>query len=59
MRDKTHVEFIERWSDFVKTNPEWKKHHTDFINAQYDKFITFINLFNYLLSLMLYINTFN
>ena len=43
MRDKTHVEFIERWSDFVKTNPEWKKHHTDFINAQYDKFITFIN----------------
>ncbi len=42
MRDKTHEDFIERWAEIIKTNPEWKKHQTDFINAQYDKFLRFI-----------------
>jgi len=43
MRDKTHEDFIERWADFVKTNPEWKKYQTSFINAQYSKVYKFIN----------------
>ncbi len=43
MRDKTHNDFIERWAEFVKSNPEWKKHQNEFINAQYDKFLRFIN----------------
>ncbi len=42
MRDKTHNDFIERWAELVKTNPEWKKHQTEFINAQYEKFYNFI-----------------
>ena len=42
MRDKTHQEVIERWAEFVKSNPEWKKHQTEFINAQYCKFFRFI-----------------
>ncbi|MBS3168015.1 hypothetical protein J4216_02745 [Candidatus Woesearchaeota archaeon] len=42
MRDKTHQDFIERWAEYVKNNPDWKKHQTDFINAQYEKFEIFI-----------------
>lgn len=42
MRDKTHTDQIERWAHFVKTHPEWKKTHTEFINAQYGKTILFI-----------------
>ena len=35
MRDKTHLEQIERWGKFVKENPNsWKKQHTQFIDAQ-------------------------
>ena len=45
MRDKTHADQNERWAEYVKNNPTaWKKHHSDFINAQYDKFSRFINL---------------
>jgi hypothetical protein len=37
MRDKTHVDFIERWVEFMKNNPnKWKKIHTEFIDSQYD-----------------------
>lgn len=43
MRDKTHDEFIERWAEAVKNNSEWKKHQNEFINAQYNKFLKFIN----------------
>ena len=36
MRDKSHMESVERWANFVKNNPDkWKKYHTEFINAQY------------------------
>lgn len=38
MRDKTHYEFIERWADFVRNNPnKWKAAHTEFINSQFEK----------------------
>ena len=31
-------EEIDRWVKFMKNNPEtWKKVHTEFINAQFDK----------------------
>lgn len=33
-RDKTHAEQIERWANYVKTNPGWKKEHKQFIDAQ-------------------------
>ena len=34
MRDKTHMESVERWANYVKNNPDWKRQHTAFINAQ-------------------------
>jgi hypothetical protein len=35
MRDKTHMEFVDKWAEFVKNNPDkWRKIHTEFINAQ-------------------------
>lgn len=36
MRDKIHIEHVEKWANFVKINPDWKKHHTEFINAQFE-----------------------
>tara|TARA_Y100000310_G_scaffold35996_1_gene33936 strand:+ start:358 stop:573 length:216 start_codon:yes stop_codon:yes gene_type:complete len=37
MRDN-HLEQIERWAHFVKNNPnKWKKEHTEFINALFEK----------------------
>jgi hypothetical protein len=37
MRDKTHDDFIERWVNFMKNNPnKWKKIHTEFINSQFE-----------------------
>lgn len=41
-RDKTHADHIESWAHFVKTNPNWKKIHTEFINAQFEKANSFI-----------------
>jgi len=43
MRDKTHIEQVERWAEFVKNDSNWKSYHTKFINAQYEKFFKFIN----------------
>jgi len=34
MRDKTHMEFVEKWADYVKKNSDWKKIHSEFINSQ-------------------------
>lgn len=42
MRDKTHMDFIERWACFVRANPGWKTFHTKFVNAQYRKCRGFI-----------------
>ena len=38
MRDKSHMEEVERWALFVKTHPrsEWKTKLNIFIDAQYD-----------------------
>ncbi len=38
MRDQSHMDQIERWAHFVKDNPtKWKKIHTEFINALFQK----------------------
>ncbi len=35
MRDKTHIEQVERWALFVKNNPDkWKSKVKDFLDAQ-------------------------
>ena len=37
------MEQIERWANFVRNNPNgWKKIHTKFINAQFEKQRNFI-----------------
>lgn len=38
MRDKTHMEFIERWANFIKDKPqeEWRPKFNEFIDAQFD-----------------------
>ena len=37
------MEQVERWANFVKNNPDkWKKIHTKFINAQFEKHRAFI-----------------
>ncbi len=35
--DNQRMEQIDRWAEYVKKNPNWKKHHTAFINAQFEK----------------------
>ncbi|MEK6901106.1 MAG: hypothetical protein AABX37_02085 [Nanoarchaeota archaeon] len=38
MRDQSHMEQVERWANFVRENPtQWKKIHTGFINALFQK----------------------
>ena len=34
MRDKTHMEQVERWANYVKDNPDWKKKLKPFLDAQ-------------------------
>lgn len=35
---KEHLNQVERWALFVRDHPaEWKKPHTEFINAIFDK----------------------
>lgn len=36
MRDKTHAEHIKSWAHFVRAGNDWKKIHTEFINAQFE-----------------------
>ncbi len=38
MTDEQRLEAIDRWAEYVKTsNGAWKKDHSEFINAQFDK----------------------
>lgn len=40
MKDKTHIEFIENWAQYVYENKKsrlWKKQHKEFINSQINK----------------------
>ena len=39
MRDKSHIEAIERWAEFVRNNPreEWKKAINLLIDSTYQK----------------------
>ncbi len=38
MERKEHREQVIRWANFVKNNPlDWKKRHTEFINALFQK----------------------
>ncbi len=34
MRDKTHIDQVERWAKYVRTNPNWKKELKKFLDAQ-------------------------
>jgi len=34
MRDKTHLEQVERWAEHVRDNPEWKKQVKSFLDSQ-------------------------
>lgn len=38
MRDKGHIEEVDRWAHYVKSSPrsEWKRKLNIFIDAQYD-----------------------
>ena len=42
MRDKRHAEHIEQWARFVRGGNGWKKVHTEFIDAQFQKAHAFI-----------------
>ena len=42
MRDSSHSDQIERWARYVKSHPDWKKIHTSFIDAQFEKASSFI-----------------
>lgn len=43
MMRTNHMQSLENWANFVKNNPtKWKKIHTKFINAQFDKSYTFL-----------------
>ena len=33
MRDKTHLEQVERWAEHVRDNPEWKKQVKSFLDS--------------------------
>jgi len=35
--NKDRLEQIDRWAEYVKCNKDWKKLHTEFINAQFQK----------------------
>ncbi len=40
---KTHQDFIQRWAAFMKEHPtEWKKIHTEFIDAQFQSHEQFL-----------------
>lgn len=43
MRDKTHMEHVERWANYVRNNPDWKKIHTEFINSIFENAFHAIN----------------
>ncbi len=34
MRDKSHIEQVERWAENVKNNPNWKQQLKPFLDAQ-------------------------
>ena len=42
MRDKTHMDFVEKWANYVKNNSDWKKIHTEFIDSQFKMHEDFI-----------------
>jgi hypothetical protein len=40
--EKSREEQIKRWADYVRTHPGWKKIHSEFIDAQFEKHNFFI-----------------
>ena len=34
MRDKTHMEQVERWAEYVRTHDDWKEKLKPFLDAQ-------------------------
>ncbi|MFH0837271.1 MAG: hypothetical protein V1870_04030 [Candidatus Aenigmatarchaeota archaeon] len=44
MRDKSHIDQVERWANFVRDNPtKWKKIHTELIDSQIMKARQFVD----------------
>lgn len=39
--DSSHMESVDRWALYVKTHDDWKRVHSEFINAQFDKALSF------------------
>ena len=37
MRNATHMQSVEAWAKYIKSNNDWKKIHTQFINSQFEK----------------------
>ena len=33
---------VERWAEYVRSHKDWKKIHTDFINARFIKYSRFL-----------------
>ncbi|MFH1324847.1 MAG: hypothetical protein ABIH64_06370 [Nanoarchaeota archaeon] len=40
--NKSRDEQIIRWANYVRSHKDWKRTHTDFINAQFIKYSNFI-----------------
>ena len=38
-----HMDSVERWAEYIKTNPGWRKIHNQFIDAQYEKAYAFLD----------------
>lgn len=36
------IEQVERWANYVRSHKDWKRIHTDFINAQFVKYSGFL-----------------
>lgn len=36
------MEQVKRWANYVRSHKDWKKIHTDFINAQFIKYSRFL-----------------
>ena len=34
MRDKTHIEQVERWAEYVRNNADWRKKLKPFLDSQ-------------------------
>ncbi|HLD18598.1 MAG TPA: hypothetical protein VJB90_01150 [Candidatus Nanoarchaeia archaeon] len=43
IRDQTHMESVERWAKYVRSNKNWRTLHTEFIDSQFENTYRVIN----------------